>query len=181
MLRRDLLRAAASAAALSLLPRDAMAAWSRVATLPYDETLTPAQRSTIGVIADAILPRTDTPSATDVGVPQFIAVIVADYYGDAERAEFTSGIAAIDDLSMTMTGAPVASLSPAQLQTVMTALDKPADRNAPAARGYSRLKGLVIHGYFTSERVQKDVFRTNIMPGRFDGAAPLPVHEGGRD
>ena len=30
---------------------------------------------------------------------------------------------------------------------------------------WSRLKGLVVHGYFTSERVQKDVLKTVIMPG----------------
>ena len=46
---------------------------------------------------------------------------------------------------------------------------------APRARAYSRLKELVIHGYFTSERVQKEVLRTQIIPGRFDGAAPLPM------
>ncbi|MEO7522208.1 MAG: gluconate 2-dehydrogenase subunit 3 family protein, partial [Gemmatimonas sp.] len=77
MLRRDLLRAAASAAALSLLPRDAMAAWSRIASPTYTSSLAPAQQSLIAVLADAILPRTETPSATDVGVPAFIDVIVS--------------------------------------------------------------------------------------------------------
>ena len=52
---------------------------------------------------------------------------------------------------------------------------------APAVRGYSRVKGLVIHGYFTSERVQRDVLKTEIMPGRFDGAADMPARNGGRD
>ena len=181
MLRRDVLRAAASAAALSLLPREAMAAWSRSVSSSYTSTLAPAQERLIAALADAILPRTDTPSATDVGVPAFIDVIVQDYYSDGERTEFTSGIAAIDELSNSMAGAPFASLSGEGLLSVMNALDKPADRNAPAARGYSRIKGLVIHGYFTSERVQKDVLKTNIMPGRFDGSAPLAAKTGGRD
>lgn len=158
-----------------------MAAWARARSASHESPLAHAQRSTVAALADAILPRTDTPSATDVGVPAFIDVIVADYYSDAERAEFNTGIAAIEELAMTMAGAPFATLTGDRLTAVMTALDKPADRNSPAARGYSRLKGLVIHGYFTSERVQKDVFKTNIMPGRFDGAAPLPVREGGRD
>jgi hypothetical protein len=43
------------------------------------------------------------------------------------------------------------------------------------------VKGLVIHGYFTSERVQRDVLKTEIMPGRFDGAADMPARNGGRD
>jgi hypothetical protein len=39
----------------------------------------------------------------------------------------------------------------------------------------------VIHGYFTSEPVQRNVLRTEIMPGRFDGAADMPKRNGGRD
>jgi hypothetical protein len=34
---------------------------------------------------------------------------------------------------------------------------------------FGRLKSLVIYGYFTSERVVKDVTRNPIIPGRFDG------------
>jgi hypothetical protein len=40
----------------------------------------------------------------------------------------------------------------------------------------------VVHGYFTSERVQKDILRNEIMPGRFVGDAPVTVRgSGGRD
>jgi hypothetical protein len=36
-----------------------------------------------------------------------------------------------------------------------------------------------VHGYFTSERVQKEVLKTVIMPGRFDGNAPMKRASGG--
>ncbi|MFI5311558.1 MAG: hypothetical protein ACHQQ3_10015, partial [Gemmatimonadales bacterium] len=55
------------------------------------------------------------------------------------------------------------------------------DRRSDPGRAYWRLKSLVIHGYFTSERVMKDVLKVEIMPGRFDGAAPMPVKGGGSD
>jgi len=55
---------------------------------------------------------------------------------------------------------------------------EPVDRQAPDARAWSRLKGLVVHGYFTSERVQKDVLKTVVMPGRFDGNAPMKAAGG---
>ncbi len=175
MLRRDLLKAAAAAAALSLLPRDAQAAWARAHDAARRSTLSEAQRSAIAVLADAIIPRTDSPSATDVGVPAFIDVIVAEYYSDAERSDFTGGVDAIDALALSMTGQAFAALSGAALTPVMDALDKPVDRTTAAARGYSRVKGLVIHGYFTSEKVQRDVVKTEIWPGRYDGSAPVPV------
>jgi hypothetical protein len=180
MQRRELLKAAATAAALTLLPRDARAAWGK-ALAAQPALLNPSQRATRAALADAIIPRTDTPSATDVGVPAWIDVIAADYYTDADRRALTTGLDAIDAQARAIAGQPFAAISGDTLALVMTALDTPYDRNAPAARGYSRVKGLVIHGYFTSERVQRDVLKTEIMPGRFDGAADMPARNGGRD
>ena len=144
-------------------------------------TLTAAQRATLAALADAIIPRTDTPSATEVGVLVWIDVMVADYYTDADRRALTTGLDAIDAQARAIAGQPLSTLSGDILSLVMNALDTPYDRNAPAARGYSRVKGLVVHGYFTSERVQRDVLKTDIMPGRFDGAANMPARNGGRD
>ena len=87
MQRRELLRAFGAATALALLPHEAVAAWARVATgLRPADGLTDAQLALVGAISDTILPRTDTPSATDVGVPAFVNVIVTENYSDADRA-----------------------------------------------------------------------------------------------
>jgi hypothetical protein len=155
--RRSLLKSFAAAGAVALLPGDAaFAAWARVAS-GVGGGLTAAQLARIGAIADAILPRTDTPSATDVGVPAFVDVIVSENYSDADRAAFAANLEAID---------------PNALDTI-----EGADPRTEPQRTYWRLKGLVIHGYFTSERVMKDVLHYEVMPGRFDGSATLP---GGR-
>lgn len=157
MHRRDLLRALGAASALAVLPHDAVAAWARVATgLRPTNGLTDAQLGRVGAIADLILPRTDTPSATEVGVPDFVNVIVSENYGDAERDAFVAGLDQLD---------------PANL----AALDSATDRRTEPARTYWRLKGLIVHGYFTSERVMKDVLHYEIMPGKFDGDAPMPL------
>jgi len=185
MHRRELLRAAATAAALTLLPGEAHAAWMRAANTASRQpatSLTAAQRATLGALADAIIPRTDTPSATEVGVLAWIDVIVADYYTTDDRAVLMTGLDAIDAMAQQSAGAPFTALTGAPLASVMSALDVPTDRTLPAVRGYQRAKGLVIHGYFTSERVQKDVLKNEIMPGRFVGDAPMPARNGaGRD
>ena len=79
MERRDLLRALGSAAAFSLLPRTAEVAWATVTASPGASlrALTARQGALVGAIADTILPRTDTPGATDVGIQAFVDVIVA--------------------------------------------------------------------------------------------------------
>ena len=157
MERRDLLRALGSAAALTILPGEALAAWTRVTSgSPLIGGLSAAQLERIGMIADAILPRTDTPSATDVGVPAFVDVIVTENYSDDERALFVANLDAID---------------PTGLETI----ESQTDRSQQPARTYWRLKGLVVHGYFTSERVMKDVLKVQVQPGRFDGAYPMPT------
>ena len=174
--RRDLLRAFGSATALALLPTDTIAAWSRVAAgLRPTDGLTDAQLALVGAIGDTILPRTDTPSATDVAVPAFVNVIVAENYTDADRTAFLAGLDAVDAHSSSNAGASFAQLSPDARGREIEAIESSKDRRTEPARTYWRLKGLILHGYFTSERVMKDVLHIEVMPGRFDGAAPMKI------
>jgi hypothetical protein len=175
MQRRDLLRALSGATAFALLPLDAVAAWSRVASgVRVAEGLTDAQLALVGAIGDTILPRTDTPSATDVAVPAFVNVIVGENYADAQRTQFLAGLDAFDAKSKADTGASFLDLAPTARGSFVESIEA-APRTAEPARTYWRLKGLVLHGYFTSERVAKEVLHTEIMPGRFDGSAPMQV------
>lgn len=175
MERRDLLRAFGAAAALALLPHDAAAAWARVATgLRPPDGLTDVQLALVGALADTIIPRTDTPGATDVGVPSFIDVIVTENYADAERAAFTAGLDAIEAQAKNAGGASFADLPLETRVAVIDAIEAASDRRAEPNRTYWRLKGLIVHGYFTSEPVMKRVLKVEIMPGRFDGSAPMP-------
>ena len=173
MQRRDLLRALGGATAFALLPLDAVAAWSRVASgARVANSLSDAQLALVGAIGDTILPRTDTPSATDVAVPAFVNVIVGENYTDPQRTVFVSGLDAFDTKAKADTGSSFADLTPTARGSFIEALES-AERSEEPARTYWRLKALVLHGYFTSERVMKDVLHTQIMPGRFDGAAPM--------
>lgn len=184
MLRRELLRAAAASAALALLPRDAQAIWARIAQpdrIPQPSVFSPAQRATLTALADGIIPRTDTPGATDVGVLEWIDIVMVDFYTINERTALLAGLDAIDTLSRELHGMPLASLTAGAQTTVITALEA-SDQKTPAGAAYRRVKGLVVHGYFTSERVQKTVLKTQIIPGKFVGDAPMAVPgRGGRN
>ena len=174
MKRRDALHAIGAATAFSLMSLDARAVWARVAvTGGPSGALSGAQFALVTAMAETIIPRTDSPGATDVRVSDWVDLVVAEYYTDAERTSFLAGLDAIDARATVVGGVPFAQLPAAQRDEVMSALE----RSDPARDGrtYSRLKGLVIHGYFTSERVQKDVLKVQVMPGRFDGAAPMPA------
>lgn len=184
MLRRDLLRTLALAAAACTLPREAIAAdlWARV-DRTRTRTLPPQHRALIDAIADIILPRTDTPSATDVGVTDFVDVIAESYYTRDERTAFVDGLDAIEALAQRTGGRAFVALDSTTQTRLVQQLDSATPRTTPAERTYGRLKGLVIHGWYTSERVQREVLQTQIIPGRFEGEAPhvVPARRGGAD
>ena len=64
-----------------------------------------------------------------------------------------------------------AGMTPDAGGKALEALEAIQDRRTDPARTYWRLKGLIIHGYFTSERVMKEVLHFEMMPGRFEGNA----------
>jgi hypothetical protein len=175
MERRELLRALASAAALAVLPEKTLAAWSRVASgIPPENALSPAHLALVRAIADTIIPRTDTPSATDVGVHKFVDVIVNEHMKETERVAALAGFDAIDGRARTESNATFAQLKADKRSAMIDSLEK-GDRGAEPSRTYWRLKGLVVHGYFTSEPVMKDVLKVEVMPGKFEGAAPVTI------
>lgn len=176
MKRRELLRALASAAALAAIPdKNLAAAWSRVASgIPLQNALSPAHLALVRAIADTIIPRTDTPSATDVGVHKFVDVIVNEYLTDAERVAALGGLDAIDARARSESNAAFAQLSAEKRSAMIDSFEK-GDRSAEPSQTYWRLKQFVVHGYFTSERVMRDVLKVTVMPGKFEGAAPVTI------
>jgi hypothetical protein len=159
--------------ALSLMPGFAESAWSAIANggeRPVARALNAAQTQMIALIADTILPRSDTPGATDVGVPRWIDLVLAEYFSDARRAAFLADLSAIDQLAVSTSGASLIGLKHHDLVKVMSSLDAATGSKdfTPAQRGYVQLKQLVIHGYFTSKPVQQDLLKVVIVPGRFD-------------
>jgi hypothetical protein len=174
MQRRDILKTLGAAAALAVLPEtEALAAWARLgSSLRFAGTLSDSQLALIGAIGDTILPRTDSPSATDVKVPAFVDVIVSENYTDNQRMAFTS---ALDPLAAALRGADgttFVAMDAEHRAVALGAVERASRREQPYST-YWRLKGLVIHGYFTSEPVAKQVLHYQMMPGRFDGAAKV--------
>jgi hypothetical protein len=158
--------------------RDALAVWERIATgLSVTDGLSGDQLALVAAIADTILPRTDSPSATDVGVPQFVNVIVSENYTESDRAAFVAGLAVIDSNARSSGGASFTTLAAEGRANVITSIESLTDRRGEPARTWWRLKGLIIHGYFTSEPVMKNVLKVEIMPGHFDGSAPMPARK----
>ena len=89
------------------------------------------QQRTLSALVDHILPATDTPGASDVGVPQFIDQMLAEWYAPDERAAFLADLGAIDRRA---SGAFLSLDAEAQARLVAT-LDAEAYADQPGAVG----------------------------------------------
>ena len=88
--RRDALRLLATGAALQLAPRNLLVvlreARAQLVTPVALRTLNPHQDATVKAMAEFILPKTDTPGATDVGAGEFIDLMLTEWYDEQDRA-----------------------------------------------------------------------------------------------
>src|SRR5579863_9154678 len=104
MNRREALQLLATGAALQLAPANMMAALREArAVLRYQSgsdstarSLNAHQTATVTAMAEMILPRTDTPGASDVGASHFIDLMLREWYGEAARERFLAGLSGVD-------------------------------------------------------------------------------------
>ncbi len=59
------------------------------------QTLNENQQRTLAALVDQIIPATDTPGAAEVGVPQFIDKMLAEWYAPEQRDVFLAGLAGV--------------------------------------------------------------------------------------
>ncbi len=124
---------------------------------------------TIAAVAELVFPESDTPGAGAVGVPDFIAKILADWQTDDERRDFLAGL---DDLDR-RSGSTFLSLAPDAQKDLLTKVDGAKGEKGSAESSFATLKSLSVYGYFTSERVVTEVLKTPMIPGRYDGCVQM--------
>jgi len=173
--RREAIRRAALLAGVALSP--ALVTFvGRAQSSAARTFLTPAQAAIAGAAAERILPRTDTPGAADVGVPAFLDRFYGEFMTEDERRLFVAGLDAIEAAARAAHNTGFAGLASAQQDAVLRAVATAQQDQNPSAFGL--LRSTTILGYFSSERVAKDVLNYDPVPGRFDGCMPLDQARG---
>jgi len=85
--------------------------------------LSPDEVRAVAAAAECIIPRTDTPGATDAGVAAFVDVMLADWYPVDDAARFRAGLATLDTTSRARFARPFADLPTGQQVELVAALD----------------------------------------------------------
>lgn len=176
--RRDAIRGLAltvGAAATGWAGRAAAA----VAPLGWTPTaLSADQARLVDVVAELIIPATDTPGARQAGVPQFVDRALANYCDKAQVEQLLGGLSRMDADARAAHGDVFVALAPDQQVALLNVYDREAALVAPgqgAGRGhfFPVLEDLVTVGYFTSEPGATVALKYDPVPGAYHGCVPL--------
>ncbi|WP_420633133.1 gluconate 2-dehydrogenase subunit 3 family protein [Candidatus Palauibacter sp.] len=141
-------------------------------------TLTPAQARTVTALAEVILPRTDTPGASEAGVTAFVDALLTGWLDASDRDRFLAGIDEVDPLARAAHGADLADCTAAQQAELVAVLDEELDRRRQdpdeeeTRTFFYDMKRFTLAGYFTS-RVGLRTLGYRIIPGAFEGCVLL--------
>lgn len=142
------------------------------------------QANTIAEITETILPKTSTPGAKELGVPQFVDKMLHDLLSEADQKDFLAGLESLDERCESEYGKSFVECTPAQREALLLALDKEAEPFPPSLWGitlkpsgppafFRRLKSLTLLGYYTSEKIGKEVLAYDPVPGEYIACMPL--------
>lgn len=184
--RRTAIRTLATATVLPVLAPEqasAMLEARRVVTgattgaassgVPYaPPALTERELEIVGIVADVILPRTDTPSATDLGVPAFIDLLAAEWMEADDVEELRAGLEGLHETARARFGIGFVEATAEQQRALVRELDdvlpEPGSGDEAPEGFYTTLKRLVLVGYFTTpEGASQTGWR--LVPGMFQG------------
>jgi gluconate 2-dehydrogenase gamma chain len=192
MNRREAIRLLAAGSAMPLLPHGMLAMMREARTVVGTETtlrsLNSHQEAIVRMMAEMILPRTETPGANDVGACEFIDLILTEWCDESERGRFLAGLADVDSRAQALSGKEFVACSAQQREEILTELGKEIAATAEPAHGprpargdwssranehfYPMLRRLTLTAYYTSESGMTEVLHYEIIPDHHDACAP---------
>jgi hypothetical protein len=191
MERREALRLLATGLALQLTPLNRLAALQEARAVLGEKTglrtLDSQQNATVTAIADMIIPRTETPGAADVGVPQFIDLILTEWYSEEERDRFLKGLSAVDSRTQSLFGKTFVDCSAQHRAEILAELGEQMTEEAEAIRDHPRpyrgslptpgnnfyymIRSLTLTGYYTSKEGATRELGFQVIPDHQDSCA----------
>jgi len=181
--RRQMLKQLGLLTAGSLVTRvfDAIAAGTDLHAAPSQSALNESQRQMVAHLAEMIIPATDTPGATEAGVPAFIDRIVSTWYTQREREIFIAGLGEVDGYCTKKFARDFDACDAAQRTEALADADARAGSYRPpplysitaepdqASPFFFKLKELTVLGYYSSEIGGTKELAYNPVPGRYEG------------
>ena len=136
-------------------------------------TLTADEWNLIGEMSELIIPTTDTGGALAAGVPDFVKMMLSEWFNVAERESFIAGMREFSAGAFSKFGKKFAELTASQKDQYFGELLATAEGGATAPRTpfVVLMKRLTIFGYYTSELGATTELHQQIATARYEPAA----------
>lgn len=128
------------------------------------------QAGIVNAFAERLLPRTDTPGAQDVGVPEYIDRMYGQYLTEKETETFTAGLAEVEALSQAAHQSSFVSLDAAKQDELIMSI---ATEEGKPKAFLRKMRELTILGFVTTEVISKEMLAYDPIPGAYKGCIDL--------
>ena len=144
------------------------------------------QANLLAEITETICPKTKTPGAKELGVPQFIDKMLKELLTKKDQEAFVSGLEELDTRCEKSQGKSFLECTQTQREAFLTMLDKESPKFPPNMWGivliekpepvtfFRKVKSMTLMAYFTSEKIGKEVLAYKPIPGPY--LACVPYH-----
>lgn len=148
----------------------------------YEETFfTEHEMATITVLGDIIIPKDDTsPSASEVGVPDFIEFIVKDL--PDHKIPMRGGLKWLDIYALNHFNNVFIKCKQEEQIAIVDEIAYPSKAKPEVAQGvsfFNRMRDLTASGYYTSKEGIADIGYAGNRPGVWNGVPPEILKEHG--
>lgn len=137
-----------------------------------NKLFTTEQMTALFAITDTILPRTDTPSGSELDCHNFVQHQLLHCHSKSEQSRCESIINKIDDVSQQLFAKPFALLSPAEQNVFLVNLENGQKFSDDDIANFKFLKALLVFGFFTTEIGATQALNYQAVPGGFIGSIP---------
>jgi gluconate 2-dehydrogenase gamma chain len=142
-----------------------------------------SQLQLVSRVAEVIIPRTDTPGATDVGVPGFIDLMLGDVYSKKDRDRYLAGLAQFEAATKSEGQAGFAAVVK-KFHDAAVAEERRRPRGDedehPRRPFILTTKELTLLGFFTSQVGATQVLQYAAVPGSWHACIPLTQSGNGK-
>jgi len=122
--------------------------------------LTDEQSAVISAVAERIIPQTDTPGAIEAGVPEFIVLLLSDWYTPAERQPVVDGIEVLSARSSERWQVAYPDCTADQQDELLAGMQD--------TEFFAVMKQLTVYGYYSSETGASAELIFAPAPGRYE-------------
>lgn len=121
-------------------------------------------------VVEVIIPKTDTPGAGELGVANFVQLMIVDCYDQPTQDRFKMGLERIQALAKAQ-GTSFSKLPQPEKLQLLKGLEK--SENSEEKSFLNLLKNLTIQGYMSSEYVMTNLTHYEMVPARYHGCVPV--------